>query len=121
MTVEKKKIIDSLDRGFANVTVYSTGTLTENSVRVQRQASFTTALNRALTAVGIALLLLSAVIFWNAMRSTGHRERIRDRRPAIDRSLNPILPIAFGPGSLITKASFRLEAESKAVKGIAVV
>ena|SRR5436190_16821539 len=64
-----RKRINHSDRGLERFLVYTTGALAASAARLRRQASFTIGLHRAIIAVLIALLLFSAALFWNAIRS----------------------------------------------------
>lgn len=115
MAVAKKSRIARLDRNLENLLVFSTGALAANSVRARRQASFTTDLKLAIVAVGIALLLLSAVLFWSAIRSaqTSRKDHGPEatQKPKVQshsaERLRSLIPI--------TNVSFRSAPESKAV------
>ena len=116
MAVAKKNRIDSWDRDFENLLILTTGALAANSVRARRQTSFTSGLNRAITAVGIALLLLSAALFWNAIRSADTSRK----DPGPEATDKPIAQShfveRFRSRIPITDVTFRLTPESKAIK-----
>jgi len=77
MTVAKLRRAGDSDGDLENHQSWSTAAATKSAVRGRRQASLPASLNRAFTAVGIALLLLSASPFWKTIRSseTSRRDR----------------------------------------------